>query len=160
VTAGSQYFYILSTNNSTKIWQNSKSLLGMSIETRTSRLVQKNWSLKISLDCPFNLRQPSKLSVTHTKGFEFIFLQKMASADISQLITSTSRLSKLSDQSVFTFPCYQLNSSLFSGFPWWRVWLYIGKLGRWLASHFPLSKCYGRNPSVLKGLGHEIIIRF
>jgi hypothetical protein len=41
VTAGSQYLDILSTNNSAKIRQNSKSLLGMSIETRTSRLVKK-----------------------------------------------------------------------------------------------------------------------
>jgi hypothetical protein len=41
VTAGSQYFDILSKNNSTKIWQNSKSLLGRSIEARTSRLVKK-----------------------------------------------------------------------------------------------------------------------
>jgi hypothetical protein len=41
VTAESQYFDIVSTKNSTKIWQNSKSLLGRSIETRTSRLVKK-----------------------------------------------------------------------------------------------------------------------
>ncbi len=38
-----------------KIWQNSKSLLRMSIETRTSRLVKKNWSRKISMDCPFKI---------------------------------------------------------------------------------------------------------
>ncbi len=54
VTAGSRYFDILSTNNSTKIWKNSKSRLGMSIETRTSRLVKKTgveksrWTVPLS----------------------------------------------------------------------------------------------------------------
>jgi hypothetical protein len=41
VTVGSQYFDILSPNISTKIRQNSKSLLGMSIDTRMSRLMNK-----------------------------------------------------------------------------------------------------------------------
>jgi hypothetical protein len=41
VTAGSQYFDILSTNISTKIRQTSKSLSGMSFDTRMSRLMKK-----------------------------------------------------------------------------------------------------------------------
>ncbi len=41
VTAGSWYIDILSTNNSTKIWQNSKSLSGTSIDTMISRLIKK-----------------------------------------------------------------------------------------------------------------------
>jgi hypothetical protein len=47
-------FNILSTNNSTKIRQNSKSLLDMSIEARKSRKVTINGSRKILFDCPFN----------------------------------------------------------------------------------------------------------
>jgi hypothetical protein len=41
VTAGSQYFDILSIDVSTKIQQNSKSVSGMSIDTRMSRLMKK-----------------------------------------------------------------------------------------------------------------------
>jgi hypothetical protein len=57
LTAGSRFyfFYVLSTINSTKIWQNSKSRLGISTETRISRLLKK-LERKISLDCPFKSR--------------------------------------------------------------------------------------------------------
>jgi hypothetical protein len=50
--AGSQFPCILNTNNCTKIGQNSKSLFGVSIKTRRSRLMKK-MGVKISLDCPF-----------------------------------------------------------------------------------------------------------
>jgi hypothetical protein len=52
LTAESQFFGNLSTNNSIKIRQISKSLLGMSTETRIIRLVKKG-SQKISLHRPF-----------------------------------------------------------------------------------------------------------
>ncbi len=55
MTAGNQYFDILSTNNSMKIWQNSKSLLDMSIETRTSRLVKKTGVEKSRWTVPLKL---------------------------------------------------------------------------------------------------------
>ncbi len=57
LTGRSRFFDNLSTNNSTKIRQILKSLLGMSIETRIIRLVKKNGSQIITLDCPFKVQR-------------------------------------------------------------------------------------------------------
>jgi hypothetical protein len=41
LTTGSIFFGIVSTNNSTKVYGNSKPLLDMSLETRMRRLMKK-----------------------------------------------------------------------------------------------------------------------
>jgi hypothetical protein len=54
--AGSRFLGISNTNNFTKSRENSKSLFGVSIDSRISRLMKKQES-KISLDCPFKVTQ-------------------------------------------------------------------------------------------------------